>query len=222
VLENEESRPLSQELANLTHYEDFLRRRLPGVVRSALETPENNEIQPLEERLIRRLTDIVEQAQNRLSHEYRDMMGTMDNVEASVHPNHVSNQSRLTSSQDSNGKRPERDVTTENSLLSHDSRLGLMASGAASYQFARTDLNTNFESMPTIQQGLENAYPSELYAQIQDTLPDEGVLSEEVYSDNQALFSSQPWGTASAPTDSVDFMWELLLREDSAGDINIT
>jgi hypothetical protein len=216
MIENEESRPLSQELANITHYEDFLRRRLPGVVRSALETLVNKEIQPAEERLIRRLTDIFEQAQNRLFHVYREMIGTMDNVEASVDPGHVSNQSRLTSSQDSNGKSPERDVTAENSLLFHDSHLGFMASGAASYQLAGTDLNTNFESTPTIQQAFENMRHSELYAQIQDTVPNQGVLSEEVYPDNPTLLSSQPWGTASATTDLDDFMWELLLCRDIA------
>ncbi|KAN0102569.1 hypothetical protein V8E51_010882 [Hyaloscypha variabilis] len=43
IRENEESEPLSPDFANLTNYEDFLRRMLPRFVRSAPETEVNNE-----------------------------------------------------------------------------------------------------------------------------------------------------------------------------------
>ena len=222
MLENEEIRPLPQELADLTDYEDFLRRRLPGVIRSALVTPTDNEVQPIEERLINRLTDIVDQAHNRLFHEYQGMVGTINNGEAPMDRGHVFNRSTLTSSQASKGKRPEIDVTAENSHVPHDPSHGLMAYGAALYQPARTDLNTNFESPPPIQQGFDNMHPPGLHAQIQETTPNEEALSQEFYADNQTLLFSQPWGTTSAVTDFDNFMFERLLRGDSADETSIS
>ncbi|KAE9364895.1 hypothetical protein N431DRAFT_282195, partial [Stipitochalara longipes BDJ] len=60
VRDSEESRPLSPGLTNIANYEQYLRCTLPRLVRNALVTELNNEIQPIEERLREQLPDLVE------------------------------------------------------------------------------------------------------------------------------------------------------------------
>lgn len=65
-------RPQSPDSVNLAYYEAYLRRVLPGFVRNALEAAVNNELQPIETQLQRRMMDIIQEAQNQAFTSFRD------------------------------------------------------------------------------------------------------------------------------------------------------
>jgi len=65
-------RPQSPDSVNIAHYEAYLRRVLPGFVRNALEAAVNDELQPIETQLQRRLMDIIQEAQNQTFMSFRD------------------------------------------------------------------------------------------------------------------------------------------------------
>ena len=65
-------RPQSPDSVNIAHYEAYLRRVLPGIVRNALEAAVNDELQPIETQLQRRMMDIIQEAQNQSFLSFRD------------------------------------------------------------------------------------------------------------------------------------------------------
>jgi hypothetical protein len=65
-------RPQSPNSVNIAYYETYLRRVLPGFVRNALEAAVNDELQPIETQLQRRMMDIIQEAQNQAFMSFRD------------------------------------------------------------------------------------------------------------------------------------------------------
>jgi hypothetical protein len=65
-------RPQSPDSVNIAHYEGYLRRVLPEFVRNALEAAVNDELQPIETQLRRRMMDIIQEAQNQTFMSFRD------------------------------------------------------------------------------------------------------------------------------------------------------
>ncbi|KAH8669642.1 hypothetical protein BGZ60DRAFT_528116 [Tricladium varicosporioides] len=64
-------RPQSPDSVNLAQYEAYLRQTLPTFVQNALETAVDNELQPIEIQLQRRMIDIIREAQNKAFMSFR-------------------------------------------------------------------------------------------------------------------------------------------------------
>jgi hypothetical protein len=72
VPDHDMQRPQSPDSVSIAHYEAYLRRVLPGFVRNALEAAVNDELQPIETELQRRMMDIIQDAQNQAFMSFRD------------------------------------------------------------------------------------------------------------------------------------------------------
>jgi hypothetical protein len=208
VRDNEENRPPSVDLTNLTNYEDFLRRHLPHFVRSALETAVNNDIQPMEERLRSQILNIIEQAQNRAFSTYRAMADSALGAEPSIDSGYISDPSRASAFR-------EGDVNSLTSNLSTTEPGGAhKSSEAASAQFMGTYVS--FERTSPIQQDINFLYvnPSDSYHQTQETVSNDPLSLE---GDNTRNISSIPllkWGR-NLDIDLDAFSWDFPFEGDS-------
>jgi hypothetical protein len=72
VPDHDMQRPQSPDSVSIAHYEAYLRRVLPAFVRNALEAAVNDELQPIETELQRRMMDIIQDAQNQAFMSFRD------------------------------------------------------------------------------------------------------------------------------------------------------
>jgi hypothetical protein len=79
-------RPQSPDSVNIAHYEGYLRRVLPGFVRNALEAAVNDELQPIETQLKRRMMDIIQEAQDQAFMSFRDTRGSDSSIKSPSGP----------------------------------------------------------------------------------------------------------------------------------------
>ena len=189
--DNEESTPPSPDMTNLSTYEQFLRRNLPRLVRNAIETEVNNEIQPVEERLRGQIPDIVEHALSHAFLEYRAMADKNQNADPLLDSGYISSHSRSSLSQVSKGKEPVRDLPAESSVLSKaDSNNAPESSGALLSPLIGAAPIPNFESTSLTHQSFASMSSSE-YLQFQDPMSNDFLSPEEVFVSDLSFFPDQ-------------------------------
>jgi hypothetical protein len=71
----QEEGPSSPDSRELSNYEDYIRRELPRLVRSNIESVVRRETQPLEAALISNLVSIIQDCQDRVFRSYREAQG---------------------------------------------------------------------------------------------------------------------------------------------------
>jgi hypothetical protein len=199
IRDNENSVPLSSDLTSLTNYEDFLRRVLPGLVRSALETQVSNHIQPIEEGLRGQIVQVIEQAQNRAFHDYRTMMDANHSTEPSTDSGYVSSPPISSPSRSRKEKERATGSLVESSMPSRaDFNDGL----SFPETFVGTDPMSDFRGLVAVPRGVSNMDPSTSYPPPDDVMLDGFLPFEGTYSSNVSLFSDQFWGSMSNGPDA--------------------
>ncbi|EPE26352.1 hypothetical protein GLAREA_02264 [Glarea lozoyensis ATCC 20868] len=89
--------PSSPDSRELSNYEDYIRRELPRLVRSNIESVVRHETQPLEAALIGNLVSIIQDCQDRVFRSYRETQGFDHDMTSPVLPSTTSpSESRLT------------------------------------------------------------------------------------------------------------------------------
>ena len=211
--DNEESEQHSPDLRDLSSYAQFLQHCLPRLVRSALETEINNDIQPIEERLKEKLPDLVEHALSRAFIEYRAITDGTQNGYPLVDSGYGSNHSRSASSQDRKGKGPMTSPRAEISMLSTAySNHASEPSNALLSPFSGTAPTANLENSAPIHQNFEDMCSSE-HPQLNEAFLTEPLSSERLFSSNLS-FDDQFEDPISNMMDMDSSNWELPLQED--------
>ncbi len=214
VRDNEDSRPFSPETSDLSKYEQFLYHNLPRLVRSALETEVNNEIQPIEERLREQLPNLVEHALSRAFLQYHAMVDDNSSIGPSVDSGCASNHSRSGSSPESKGKGPANAPPIDSAMLfetrSNDTPC---SSGGLLSPFVETAPPSNFENTAHVSSILGSMNASE-HLQSQDPVSNEFQTSGWQISGNPSFFPDQLECPISNIVNLDSFNWEIPLQEE--------
>ncbi len=184
---------------------------LPRLVRSALETEVNNDIQPIEDRLRGQIMEVIEQAQNRAFQEYRGMMEESFSTDPSVDSGYVSNQAGIGPSRDK-GKGPESIGPAESSTLySPGPSNRREAAEPPPSHFFGSEHTSNFESTAELEHSFPPMGPPENF-HFEENMPDDFVASEGFLLSNRLQSQDQP-DPDMVDLNSVD--WSHFLEEDS-------
>lgn len=210
--DNEEIRPNSPDLSDLSSYEQYLRQSLPRLVRSALETEINNHIHPIEELLREQLPELVEHALSRAFLEYRTMADSNKNGDPSLDSGYISNYSRSASSQDRKGKGPAIGPRAETSMrCTAYPNDAFESSDALSSPFVGTAPTSNIEISAPIHQAFEDVGSSN-HLQFQADISAESLFSERLFLSSSS-FPDELGDPVPDMMDMNSFNWEPPLQE---------